>query len=315
MSHPHPPPTGFGPPGGGGYNPPPGGYGPPGGAPPGAPPGGYGGPPPGGYGGPPGGYGGPPPGGFGGPPGGFGAPAGQGWGAPGGPPPGGFGHPGGPPPQKSNAPLIIGIIVGIVLLCGVGSAVAIFATSRFGDIADNRSTRDDGDRSSKSKKSSSADDDDEETPAEAPDKKIRARDGNSEVTVPLAWRELSNLNDEAKLEAGNPVLEEYLIVLTEAKTDFAIPITLDRYAEINLGTLRRVVKGATVSSPTKLTIDGRNAVQYEVRGTVDLLNIVYLVTYVDGRKHVHQVVSWTLGSKYASNKSRFESVAKTFREL
>ena len=158
-------------------------------------------------------------------------------------------------------------------------------------------------------------DDADDAPVEAPDKKIRARDGNSEVSVPDAWRELSNLNDEAKLEAGNPTLEEYLIVLTEAKTDFAIPITLERYAEINLGTLRRVVQGATVSSPTKLTVDGRNAVQYEVRGTVDLLNIVYLVTYVDGRKHVHQIVAWTLGSKYSSNKSRFEQVAKSFREL
>jgi len=103
-------------------------YGPPGGG------GGYGGPPPGGgypRGAPPGGYGPPgqPPGGYGGPPG-YGPP---GYGPPGGPPPGPAqygGYPGGPgqppPKKKSNALLFVVLGVGVLVLLGIGGAVASF---------------------------------------------------------------------------------------------------------------------------------------------------------------------------------------------
>lgn len=111
---PPPPPGGgnpFGPPGGGFGQPPGGGFGQP-------PGGGFGQPPGGGFGQPPGGGYGQPPGGFGQPPG---APFGAPYGSPPGPP-GAYGQPGGwgsPPPAKSKAPLIIGVIAGIVVLCTV----------------------------------------------------------------------------------------------------------------------------------------------------------------------------------------------------
>ena len=114
----------FGPPGGGGFGQPPapggfgqppapGGFGPPGG--------GFGQPPGGGYGQPPGG------GGFGPPGGGFGQPPSGGFGGPGGfppaGPPGGFSQPGpwggAPPPKPHRTGLVIGIIVGVAVLCTV----------------------------------------------------------------------------------------------------------------------------------------------------------------------------------------------------
>ncbi len=101
------------------------------------PPGGnnpFGSPPGGGFGQPPGGgFGQPPGGGFGQPPGGFGQPPGGGFGAPFGAPPGppgAYGQPGGwgapPPPSKSRAPLIIGVIAGITVLCAVCGVAAYF---------------------------------------------------------------------------------------------------------------------------------------------------------------------------------------------
>ena len=146
-------------------------------------------------------------------------------------------------------------------------------------------------------------------------KRLRARDGISEISIPDRWDEMTDLNDEAKLEAGNAVAEEYVIVLTEAKSDFATPIDLARYADINLATMRTVVPGAQISHPRSLTIDGREAAQYEIRGVVDGLDIVYLATYVAGRAHVHQVVMWSIASHFEAARADFERVAESFREL
>jgi hypothetical protein len=100
-------------------------------------PGGFGGPPPG-FGGPPGGFGGHPPGGppggFGGPPpgGGYGGPPGGGYG---GPP--GFGAGGYPPggPQKSKAPLIVGIIAAVLILGGGAGAFFLLSGDDDPDVA------------------------------------------------------------------------------------------------------------------------------------------------------------------------------------
>ena len=42
---------------------------------------------------------------------------------------------------------------------------------------------------------------------------------------------------------------------------------------------------------------------------------MYLVTFVEGRTHFHQISAWTSKSKYDSNKAELRRVAGTFREL
>lgn len=95
----------------------------------GGPPPGYGGTPPD-YGGPPYGdqQGGPPPG-YGGPPPGYGAPPGYGGGA-------GSAGSGFEGPKKSKAPLIIGIVAGVLILLGViGGAFLVLNSDGEADVA------------------------------------------------------------------------------------------------------------------------------------------------------------------------------------
>ncbi len=264
--------------------PPGGGWGPPGGGPPPGPPGGYGPPPgpPGGFGGPPGpgGYGGPPgPGGYGGPPG----PGGYGG------PPGPYGYGGGPPPKKSNSGAIIAaVIVGIVVLCGVFAAVGSRAASRFAE---------------RSKEAG----EDAETYT-APDKTGR-------IDLPVTWRPMNDLNDEASIEVGNAFMEEYLIVISEKQSDFGDDVDLEKYSEICLDGMSANIGKLDKGKPKKKKVGGRDALLVEVRANVDGHDIVYLIGYVDGPESYHQVLSWTLESKYSGNKERLERTIRSFREL
>jgi hypothetical protein len=143
---------------------------------------------------------------------------------------------------------------------------------------------------------------------------ITADDGKSQVTVPGTWQKLSNLNDEADLQAGYPRQEQYLIVLTESKVDL-VDIDLEAYAELILQKLTHNLQSPQISEPRNLTINGRPAIQYEVRGIVKNLNVVYWLTSVEGAKHFHQVLAWTLASKVEANQPVLREVIESFHEV
>src|SRR5204862_4915230 len=46
-------------------------------------------------------------------------------------------------------------------------------------------------------------------------------DGTSRIEVPEDWKKLNDLNDAAEIQAGNRSKEQYLIVLSENKSDLA----------------------------------------------------------------------------------------------
>ena len=89
--------------------------------------------------------------------------------------------------------------------------------------------------------------------------------------------------------------EQDLVVLTERKADLA-DVDLKGFAELVIDGVTRELQSVTVSEPRTITIGDRPAIQYEVRGTLEQITAVYLVTCVEGREDYHQVLAWTLAS-------------------
>ena len=143
---------------------------------------------------------------------------------------------------------------------------------------------------------------------------ITSDDNTSQVTVPGTWQKLSNLNDVADLQAGYPRQEQYLIVITESKADM-VDMDLEAYTRIILQKLTKNVQSPEVSAPRNLIINGRSAIQYEVRGIVKNLKVAYWLTSVDGAKHFHQVLAWTLVSKVEENRPILQGVVESFHEV
>ena len=143
---------------------------------------------------------------------------------------------------------------------------------------------------------------------------VTAIDGQSQVTVPGTWKSRDDLNDQAELQVANPAREQYLIVLTEARSDL-VGFTLETYAQTVLDNLAVSLDDPTISEARPLTLGGRPAVQYEVRGTVDRIRAVYWLTAVEGSSSYFQVLTWTIESKAEGNAQVLQDVVASFREL
>lgn len=209
-----------------------------------------------------------------------------------GPPPGApFGGPGygapayAMPPRKTSSGVVVAIIIAVtVALAAVGGLVAVGVYA--------------------AKKGAS----------DAPSEVITASDGQTEIKVPSRWSKMYNLNTDARLQVGNAALEEYLVVISESKQDFAPDVDLDRYSKECLSLMRGRLDNFSASEPQEVTIEGRDAVQYEITGTKDLIAIGYVVTFVDGQRSFHQVIAWTMKSMLADKKKKLAEVTATFRE-
>ena len=143
---------------------------------------------------------------------------------------------------------------------------------------------------------------------------ITSDDGVSQVTVPDNWKVLSDLNDEAIIEVGNTREENYLILLSDPKTDLDYDYTLEEHAELTRGFLEEGVSVNYLSPPKNILINGNFALQYEIKGVISGLDIVYLHTTVETDDYFHQMIAWTLESNYSRNESILQSAINSFQE-
>ncbi len=141
-------------------------------------------------------------------------------------------------------------------------------------------------------------------------------DGDMQITVPEGWKEDRQLNDQAQLQAANLDKELYLIVLSEAKADLPTDMNLVRHSEITRSIVVENLSNAEVTGPTSVTRVGEYpAVQYEIRGTLKDINVLYVHTTVETGDRFNQILAWTLPDNYDSSKEELQRTISSFREL
>ena len=147
-----------------------------------------------------------------------------------------------------------------------------------------------------------------------PPKTVRSPDGKFQVTVPGSWREDTQLHEEAEIEVSNRLDETYVIVLTEGKEDFADGLTLATFAGMSRDQLTGNIESPEATDPAPTTVGGRPAMQYTMHGVVDNMKATYLITAVETPQHFHQIVTWTLRSRFDKNEKVLRQVTESFRE-
>jgi hypothetical protein len=143
-------------------------------------------------------------------------------------------------------------------------------------------------------------------------KEIASADGKERILAPASWKPLPDLNEGASLAAGNKFQEEYLIVLSENKADLE-DLDLGKHHQLTREQTVGNLKGGSASPVISLTIDGHPALQDEISGTSDNINIVFLHTTVERGEYIHQILAWTLKSRWESKKARLQEVTRSFR--
>ena len=153
-------------------------------------------------------------------------------------------------------------------------------------------------------------------------KPVVSNDGLTELQVPSNWRELggADRNLEASLQYCNLFAETYGLVLTETKAEVAAAIekreedcAIDDYADLMINAL--TLDGFIAGPAKSVIVDGLTGVRVEMKTNIDGIKIAYLVTFVEGETHFHQVHCWTLQSREERNMPTLVKVADSFREL
>ena len=142
---------------------------------------------------------------------------------------------------------------------------------------------------------------------------MTSTNGAVQITVPDDWDAMTDLNDVAIIQSANLVKEQYIIVIDDTKEDFAEP-DLGEYSDITSQLIIDGLNGSEVGPSTPLTINGNAALQKEIRGSIDNINVVYIHTSVETPTHFYQVLTWTLKSQFDKNRSVLQEVTNSFRE-
>lgn len=142
---------------------------------------------------------------------------------------------------------------------------------------------------------------------------------NVQLTLPQGWVDVrDSLRPDADLYAAHEDRSMYVMVLadqkqTEERGDIAGFDLTDNSAQY----LSYLDWGLNQEQPevvTNLTsLNGLDAKQYEVRGRIDNLPVVYLHTTIEGADTYYQVVGWTSAENYATAKGELQRVIGSFR--
>jgi hypothetical protein len=151
---------------------------------------------------------------------------------------------------------------------------------------------------------------------------IASDDGKIDVVVPGVWVKMPGLNKfatanpssggQATLQVGDKSKQMYLIVISDAKSDFQ-NLTLEKHHEITRDRLLQKMKNTSASGSVSLTIDGHPAMQDELSGTEKGTNVVFLHTTVDDGDHFQQILAWTLKSRWQEQNQLLREITGTFR--
>jgi acyl carrier protein len=141
-------------------------------------------------------------------------------------------------------------------------------------------------------------------------KTMASKDDRYQLEVPANWRDMPELHQEAEVRAGNTILEQYVIVLENPKSDFVG--TLADFDELMIEQMKGNVTDGEVSGPEVRSTGTYPAIHRRLAGTVNKLGIVYHLSSVETDTAFYQVLMWTTKSRESAAAPVFRDVVESF---
>lgn len=143
---------------------------------------------------------------------------------------------------------------------------------------------------------------------------IENTETNVKITVPDGWvARGKGRRDSADIYAAYPARSLYTKVISESDRvldQFDLENNAEQYRWLIKEELDRFER----ETRTGLTaLNSSPAVQYEIRGTVDGVPVVYLHTTVRGSDDYYQIVGWTTAESYRENQETLKAIIESFR--
>jgi len=144
--------------------------------------------------------------------------------------------------------------------------------------------------------------------------KVEFLDQSFSVIMPASWSLRSDLNGVADLQMGNSFKEAYTIIISENKMNFD-DISMEDHSDITRSMIKQGMKNYHESNPEIIDFGGYRALRYRLSGSVNGVNIVYWHVTLETENHYHQMLLWSLKSKFSKNEADFDSVIQSFEEI
>jgi hypothetical protein len=139
-------------------------------------------------------------------------------------------------------------------------------------------------------------------------------DGLFQMKVPGSWKQESNLNEAAILQAADRGREAYALLIIDPKKPFE-GTALGRFADTQVQKFLESVSDSKLSGPDLVIIDGNEALQYEIEGKAGDVDVTYLYTFMESDDSFLKAVTWSLADNYRSNKKALAAVTESIRQL
>ena len=137
---------------------------------------------------------------------------------------------------------------------------------------------------------------------------VTSTDATVTLDFPSIWKE-TELHPDAVMERANTPKEQYLIIITDEKEDFADDFELKDFTEILRTNMSGSVEGSEVTEAKSTKIgDNKSALEFYVTGTVDKIKVKYLVVTVENKDKFYQIVTWSL-------QTRFNDAEPVYRDI
>ncbi len=145
-------------------------------------------------------------------------------------------------------------------------------------------------------------------------KKIEFLNNSFSVAMPSSWSLRSDLNDIANLQMGNAFKEAYAIVISENKMDFD-SLSLEGHSDLTRGLIKTSLSKYKESGPEYMSNGNLRTLRYRLTGSLGGLNLVYWHVTIETKEHYHQMLLWSLKSKFSSNEADYNSVIQSFEAI
>jgi Tfp pilus assembly protein PilE/predicted RNA-binding Zn-ribbon protein involved in translation (DUF1610 family) len=144
---------------------------------------------------------------------------------------------------------------------------------------------------------------------------ITSEDGLTKMRVPGNWEKLPELSEQGVIEYGNLQREQYLVVISEPKQSYTSNTDLSAYNRLILEHKSRAgIDKFRKKYLGEIDLNGLKALKFELTGEVNGIENAYLQVAVEGKNHFHQVLFWSLPTRWGDPTDIFENVLATFSE-
>ena len=145
----------------------------------------------------------------------------------------------------------------------------------------------------------------------------KSKDGRVQIHLPDGWNEAELPGSIGKIQAkAGPDKNAYVSVISEPKEDVHHH-SIQEYAQsiLKIEAGKSKLADRTVSDPKDMKVGDYSAVQYEVRGTMGNVSLVYVKTFVETPTRWNQVLCWTTPSHLNDVRGDFQSIWESFKEV